>query len=204
MSNFLKDILDVINEISSELNQEKNFQGNRPNRNPYAQKPYKQMSSPRPSPYKRPVGSGSKPRYTTPPRPQGNYEVGNINRPNWDLKGNYRFERTPVPQTGSNTTLKGSLEIEGSASLEGMPGVEGSAGSEGSLGIESDSSPKVSPVAKSSKVNSSKKSTGKTKYDEKSPFETALDFSSLTEEDVIRGIVFTEILGRPKALRRGR
>ncbi|NLP14135.1 MAG: hypothetical protein GX383_06620, partial [Clostridium sp.] len=125
MSNFLKDILDVINEISSELNQEKNFQGNRPNRNPYAQKPYKQMSSPRPSPYKRPVGSGSKPRYTTPPRPQGNYEVGNINRPNWDLKGNYRFERTPVPQTGSNTTLKGSLEIEGSASLEGMPGVEG-------------------------------------------------------------------------------
>jgi hypothetical protein len=174
------------------------------------------MSSPRPSPYKRPVGSGSKPRYTTPPRPQGNYEVGNINRPNWDLKGNYRFERTPVPQTGSNTNLKGSLEIEGSASLEGMPGVEGSAslegmpgvegsaGSEGSLGIESDSSPKVSPVAKSSKVNSSKKSTGKTKYDEKSPFETALDFSSLTEEDVIRGIVFTEILGRPKALRRGR
>ncbi|HPD01222.1 MAG TPA: hypothetical protein PLA01_07740 [Acetivibrio sp.] len=208
MSDFLKDILEAINEISSEVNQSKNMQGNNMDRNPYPRNLSSQPKPPGPSYYNRPLRSEPKPGYGTTPRPQVNYGVGRTNIPNpsfegvpghegnFGFEGSSGFEGTPgyegnsLPQTYSDVVLEDSPGVEGSPGTEGSSGFEGSPGSEGREAVNK-------PV-------SAKKGKVTARLNENSIFETALDFSKLTEGDVIRGIVFSEVLGKPKALRRGR
>ncbi|HPT92013.1 MAG TPA: hypothetical protein PKW03_10800, partial [Acetivibrio sp.] len=146
MSDFLNDILEAINEISSEVNRSKNYHGNSTNRNPYPQNPSNRSNPPRPSYYTGQGRSGSNPGYSTTPRSQGNYGYGNTSG------SNPGFKEVPKPQSvpedifeGSfgiegNPPYDGSLGIEGISSFEGAPGLEGNPPYDGSLGIEGISS----------------------------------------------------------------
>lgn len=212
MSDFLNDILEAINEISSEVNRSKNYHGNSTNRNPYPQNPSNRSNPPRPSYYTGQGRSGSNPGYSTTPRSQGNYGYGNTSG------SNPGFKEVPKPQSvpedifeGSfgiegNPPYDGSLGIEGISSFEGAPGLEGNPPYDGSLGLEGSSGFEGSPVNEGSgskkKKASHKKSTDTAVPKEKSILEKAVDFSNLSNEDILRGLIFSEILERPKFLRR--
>lgn len=212
MSDFLNDILEAINEISSEVNRSKNYHGNSTNRNPYPQNPSNRSNPPRPSYYTGQGRSGSNPGYSTTPRSQGNYGYGNTSG------SNPGFKEVPKPQSvpedifeGSsgiegNPPYDGSLGIEGISSFEGAPGLEGNPPYDGSLGLEGSSGFEGSPVNEGSgskkKKASPKKSAATAVPKEKSILEKAVDFSNLSNEDILRGLIFSEILERPKFLRR--
>lgn len=212
MSDFLNDILEAINEISSEVNRSKNYHGNSTNRNPYPQNPSNRSNPPRPSYYTGQGRSGSNPGYSTTPRSQGNYGYGNTSG------SNPGFKEVPKPQSvpedifeGSfgiegNPPYDGSLGIEGISSFEGAPGLEGNPPYDGSLGLEGSSGFEGSPVNEGSgskkKKASPKKSAATAVPKEKSILEKAVDFSNLSNEDILRGFIFSEILERPKFLRR--
>lgn len=212
MSDFLNDILEAINEISSEVNRSKNYHGNSTNRNPYPQNPSNRSNPPRPSYYTGQGRSGSNPGYSTTPRSQGNYGYGNTSGSNPGIK------EVPKPQSvpedifeGSfgiegNPPYDGSLGIEGISSFEGAPGLEGNPPYDGSLGLEGSSGFEGSPVNEGSgskkKKASPKKSAATAVPKEKSILEKAVDFSNLSNEDILRGLIFSEILERPKFLRR--
>jgi len=212
MSDFLNDILEAINEISSEVNRSKNYHGNSTNRNPYPQNPSNRSNPPRPSYYTGQGRSGSNPGYSTTPRSQGNYGYGNTSG------SNPGFKEVPKPQSvpedifeGSfgiegNPPYDGSLGIEGISSFEGAPGLEGHPPYDGSLGLEGSSGFEGSPVNEGSgskkKKASPKKSAATAVPKEKSILEKAVDFSNLSNEDILRGLIFSEILERPKFLRR--
>lgn len=188
MSDFLNDILEAINEISSEVNRSKNYHGNSTNRNPYPQNPSNRSNPPRPSYYTGQGRSGSNPGYSTTPRSQGNYGYGNTSG------SNPGFKEVPKPQSVPEDIFEGSFGIEGNPPYDGSLGLEGSSGFEGSPVNEGSGSKK--------KKASPKKSAATAVPKEKSILEKAVDFSNLSNEDILRGLIFSEILERPKFLRR--
>ena len=236
MSDFLNDILEAINEISSEVNRSKNYHGNSTNRNPYPQNPSNRSNPPRPSYYTGQGRSGSNPGYSTTPRSQGNYGYGNTSGSNPGFKevpkpqsvpedifegssgieGNPPYDGSLViegissfegsPRLEGSPPYDGSLGIEGISSFEGAPGLEGNPPYDGSLGLEGSSGFEGSPVNEGSgskkKKASPKKSAATAVPKEKSILEKAVDFSNLSNEDILRGLIFSEILERPKFLRR--
>lgn len=167
---------------------------NNPNNNTnYPQNTQRPGPSANRSPQARPVSSGVPVNRTVSNRPPVNRQ--NANRPS---------QNRPIQgRPSQNTSVPNSVTRNNSTKAEGMS-TEG-IGTEGSFG----------PASTQGKENPSGfkgiNSTAESKYQEDSKSKMAknslsdlLDFTNMNSKDILKGIVLSEILGKPKALRRGR
>lgn len=122
----------------------------------------------------------------------------NQNNNNYPKTSNRPVQGRPAPKrsTASSSTNR-QLQNQ-----EGAWGTEGSIGLEGTHGIEGTQSMEGAAVQKSNSAKKVNRNTEKQALP--SPQSNLLDFSDMDREDVLRGLLFSEILGKPKALRRGR
>jgi len=136
----------------------------------------------------RPVQSRPAPNRTT-TSPSASRQLQNNPVPRQAQQNIRRYQEGSDSMEG-NTGYEGSLGPEGAAGLEAVQGTEGTHGSEGA-GVQDIS-------------GSNKNNPDTTKQVLPSHQSNLLDFSDIDSEDILRGMLFSEILGRPKALRRGR
>ncbi|OPZ89833.1 MAG: hypothetical protein BWY74_02557 [Firmicutes bacterium ADurb.Bin419] len=127
------------------------------------------------------------------------------NRTTTSPSASRQLQNNPVPRQAQQNIRRyqeGSDSMEGNTGYEGFFGSEGSAGSEAVQGIEGTQSSEGAGVQDISGSNKNNPDTKKQVLP--SPQSNLLDFSDIDSEDILRGLLFSEILGRPKALRRGR
>ncbi|HOM02710.1 MAG TPA: hypothetical protein PLH43_07785 [Acetivibrio sp.] len=137
-------------------------------------------------------------RYATRPnqRTSNNLGTGGRPRPNGRpvSEKNYGFESSPnfEGSFSSEGVGQGSLDY---ISPEGEPSSENSHGSEGSLRYKgNDRTLKARTLATKKSYQPASTSSDNTNF----------DFSEISENDILRGIILSEILSKPKSLRRGR
>ena len=141
----------------------------------------------------RPVSSGVPVNRTVPNRSPANRSNPNSPSHNGPIQGR-SSQNTSVPKS---TTRNPNTNSEG-MSIEGI-GTEGSIGSASTQGNENVSSLKG--------INGTEESIYQKDSNNKivnNSLSAILDLKNINSKDIVKGIVLSEILGRPKALRRGR
>lgn len=178
MSSLLSTILEILEEASQTPNSGKTQQYNTTNKNPN-----RYVSRNANGPSQRPVQSRS---YTS---SRGAYNAG----------AGGRQDSAGRPGVGGGLSPEGRSSLEGRSLFEEGHGsmnfqsTEGTSGLEGSNGLEGNSD--ASKINRPAEIPSPQSRADST---------SALDFSEITGNDLVRGIIFSEILSKPKALRRGR
>lgn len=110
----------------------------------------------------------------------------------------YNAAKDRYTYTGSLGTQKGSIGIEGNPVRSGSLGGAGELGKDGNLTLGSkqpSNSSKIKPPIKKERQDSRAS---------RSLLADSTDFSNLSQNDILQGIILSEILGKPRALRKGR
>lgn len=123
-------------------------------------------------------------------RPNSNRPVQN--RPVQNRPQIRPSQNTSAPIMGQDTTNKQS---EGIGSSEGI-GTEGAYGSASTQGKEN--------ISDSRKTNDTQRTSYSDSQRTQNKLTDILNLSNMNNNDLLKGIVLSEILGKPKALRRGR
>lgn len=109
--------------------------------------------------------------------------------PSPSIENPYQFERTFWSEgtTGIEGTsgVEGSSGVEGTSGIEGVSGTEGTPGSEGTVGVEGSN---TKSLRQSSERRLIPSRTEDSQY-----------FLDLTEENLIHGMIWAQVLGKPRA-----
>ncbi|RXE59697.1 hypothetical protein [Acetivibrio mesophilus] len=177
MSNLLLTILELLEESSQNLNSGKTQQYNPANRNPNRNV----MRPVQRPPYN--LGTGGKPSPNGRPATSGGLNPNGSSSFEGEGQGSFNY----LSPEGEGQGSLNYLSPEGEVSFEGSHGRKGSLGSKGNA------------KSQKNRIITTEPSHQPTLSDTHN-----LDFSEITESDILRGIVFSEILGKPRSLRRGR